>query len=151
MLRIIFSVSIALFVAGPLLAEKSAEQYIADLSSTDPAVQMDACRALGTAGSEAAVSPLINLLANTTDEHVAASAAAALGAIGKKEMASAALAKAAGQTETPVVQYAALLGLANIKDDAQKAATLQAISAAAESDDEFLKDLAAHLKPILEK
>lgn len=82
-------IAIALFVSTPLFAQKTPDQYIQDLNSDDPAVQMEACRALGVAQEKKAVGSLTQLMESSPDKHVAASAAAALGAIGDKSAAPA--------------------------------------------------------------
>ena len=146
MLRLVLSLTTALCLATPLLAEKSADQYIQDLNSSDPAVQMQACRALGAAKATAATGALTDLLQNSTDEHVAATAAAALGAIGEKGAPALALATAAGEHESTVVRYAALVGLLQIGDDAQKAAARTAAEQASQSSDALLKDLAMRIQ-----
>ncbi|MEQ9365703.1 MAG: HEAT repeat domain-containing protein [Leptospirales bacterium] len=149
-LLILFSV--ALFAgATPVQAAPSVEQAIQDLQSSDPAVQMQACRVLGAARAKPAVTPLVELLDQTTDSRVAATAAAALGAIGEKGVATTALLRAANESESTAVKYAALLSLAAIADEHHQQNTLEAATAAADSSDPLLSDLAAKLRPLLQK
>lgn len=157
MLRILFSLTTALLftplfltmTAMPLHAASSPEQAIQDLQSSDPAVQMQACRVLGAARLKTAVNPLVNLMESTTDQYVAASAAAALGAIGEKGVATTALLKATKNNDFITLQYAALLALVVIKDEHHQPDTLNAAKAAAESEDPFLSDLGKRVQPLL--
>jgi HEAT repeat protein len=139
----------ALIITVPLYAEKSVDEYIADLQSSDAAVQIQACRSLGAAKAEGATGALAQLLLNSSDDRVAAHAAAALGAIGKKGEASAALVQAAGSSNRPAVQYASLLALANIDDDDREEDLERLLDAVSQSDADALnRDLAEKLKAV---
>ncbi len=149
-LRALF-VALPLLITAPLFAEKSADEYIADLSSADPIVQIEACRKLGDTGEKKAVSGLIQLLQAAGDERVAAHAAAALGAIGQKGESAQALLRSA-ESPQPAVRYASVLALAAIGDDEQKEAAAALAGRLAESDqDELVRDIAARLQPIISK
>ena len=144
--------SLVFFLAStPLLAAEAAavQTSIQQLESSDPAVQMQACRALGAAKSKEAVSPLVSLLDETTDYRVAATAAAALGAIGEKGVATTALLRAATENESNSVKYAAFLSLAAIGDEHHQQNVLDAATAAEDSGDPLLSDLVAKLRPLL--
>ncbi|MCR9144331.1 MAG: HEAT repeat domain-containing protein [bacterium] len=147
---LLFSV-ILIFAASPAHADAAVDLAMQDLESSDPAVQMNACRTLGAAKAKAAVTPLVDLLDSTTDTRVAATAAAALGAIGEKGVATTALLKAAKDSESTAVQYAALLSLFSIADEHHEKNTLDIANAAADSPDPILSDLAATLQPLLQK
>ncbi len=143
--------SLVFFLAStPLLgAEAAVQTSIQELESSDPAVQMQACRALGAAKSKEAVAPLVSLLDETTDYRVAATAAAALGAIGEKGVATTALLRAATENESNSVKYAAFLSLAAIGDEHHQQNVLDAATAAEDSGDPLLSDLVAKLRPLL--
>lgn len=151
MLRHLLVLTTALFLSTPLFAASDADRALDNLNSSDPRVQIQACRTLGAAKAEAAVPRLIELLGETTDERVAASAAAAIGAIGSDSAgdSAGALLKAAGDDQPALVRYAALLGLLGIDSDAHRAdARAAAASAAGDSSDPLLQDLAQRLQPL---
>lgn len=151
MLRHLPVLTTALLLSAPLFAASDADRALDNLNSSDPTVQVQACRTLGAAKAEAAVPRLIELLGETSDERVAASAAAALGAIGSNDdgASAAALLKAAGAKQPALVRYAALLGLLGMDGDGHRAnARTAAANAAGDDSDPLLQDLAQKLQPL---
>ncbi|MBX7058247.1 MAG: HEAT repeat domain-containing protein [Leptospirales bacterium] len=151
LLRPVLVLSCAILLSSPLFAEKSADDYISDLSAADPMTQMEACRQLGARGEKKAVPTLIQLLQSAGDARVAAHAAAALGAIGEKGPSAQALLSSSSSPQA-AVRYASILALAAIGDRDQREAAVSMATQLAEGDqDELVRDIATRLKPTLEK
>lgn len=131
--------------------EKSTDQYIADLSSGDSALQIDAARKLGIRKEEKAIPALVQLLDSNPGPDVAWNASAALGAIGKAGPSTTALTKSVSSSSNNVVKYAGVAGLANLRDSDKKAEVIQTVKAAADTNDDLLKDLATRVADMLSK
>ncbi len=126
---------------------KSTEQYLKDLSSSDPAAQMEAVVVLGEKKEEKAVPGLIQLLGASPE--VAVQANASLAQIGKKDAAPAVL-KAARESTDTNVQYAALLaGIVLRTNDAELVSAATAVEQSTQ--DPYLKDLASKIVKKLKK
>lgn len=150
MLRTVLTATIVLFLSAPLFAASSDDLAIQQLSSSDPAVQIQACRTLGASKSTAAVNPLIKLL-DSQNTHVQASAAAALGAIGEKGDATRAVLRTAQTTDNAVVRYAALAALMALAEDGNKQDIQTVMAGQTASEDELLADLAQKLSAKLQE
>ena len=74
------------FFTASVAGEKTTEDYVSDLNSSDSYLQIEACRHLGESKEVSAVESLIFLLEDeNVDSHVKAASASALGSIGKQE------------------------------------------------------------------
>ena len=141
-----------LVLAGPLYAaDRAPEEYLQDLNSDDPLVQMEACRMLGRGEVSAAVGPLINLMQSSGDERVQAHAAAALGAIGEAGPSTEAILRLLDSSDSASVQYAGIAALANLDDSDRKSQILAAIEKVEQdTSGRLVQDLAMRLKPIVQ-
>jgi len=134
-----------LLLATAIFAEKSSDDYIADLKSEDMNIQIAAARKLGASKVEKALPDLTALLKSpATDVQVAA--ATAIGAIGKKGAASDELLALAAGSKSGLVKYAAYVALANTVDKDKTVAYQEALNKELASSDPLLKDLASKLK-----
>lgn len=146
-LVLIFAVPASGIFAAAAGQLKSTEQYLQDLSSSDPAAQMEAVVVLGEKKEEKAVPGLIKLLNGNPE--IAVQANASLAQIGKKDAAPAVLKAALESTDTNV-QYAALLaGLVLRSNDAEIVSTASTIESSTQ--DPYLKDLASKIVKKLKK
>ncbi|MCE9600206.1 MAG: HEAT repeat domain-containing protein [Spirochaetia bacterium] len=150
-LSIFILVGLAACASSQPAGEKTTDQYIADLSSGDTALQIDAARKLGMRKDEKAVPALVQLLDSNPGPDVSWNAAAALGAIGKAGPATSALTKSVSSSSSNVVKYASVAGLANLRDADKKAEVVQAVKSAADTNDDLLRDLATRVADLLAK
>ena len=121
---------------------KNTEEYLADLKSNDPLLQITACKKLGGKKVTDAIPELIKLLDNSRDTEVQWNAAMSLGMIGKAGPATDTLLKHAKDNKSKVVRYAAIVGLANIQDKDKRDQIIEAMKwTQANSDDPMAKDL----------
>ncbi|MBE7438396.1 MAG: HEAT repeat domain-containing protein [Spirochaetales bacterium] len=132
-------------LATAIYAEKSSDDYIADLKSEDMNVQITAARKLGAGKVEKALPDLTALLGSPSVD-VQVAAATAIGAIGKKGAGSDELLALAAGTKSALVKYAAYVALANTVDKEKTAAFQEALGKEMASNDALLKDLAGKLK-----
>ncbi len=144
--------AIFLFSGLPLFAQKTTDQYIADLQSEESAVQIESCRKLGEKKEEKAVGELVKLAQSSKDRGVVFQAVTALGQIGKAGVSTDALLDIGRKSAMSEVQYAALLGLVNLRDE-KKAGDISSLCQWIQenSTDDVLKDLAVKVAQIIKK
>lgn len=122
---------------------KTSEEYLTDLGSGNPDLQIAAARALGENKEARAIDPLIGLLIYSDDYEVAYEAALALGKIGKTGETTDALLTSLRQVDNDVVRYASVAALLNIKDKDKNDEIIAALTEVTNTtDDELLRDLA---------
>ena len=141
---------LAALISIPVYAEKTPDEYIADLKSDNSALTVEALKALGQKKEEKAISEIIPLLEKKDSPTVQFQAAIALGEIGKAGSSTAALIKLARESVRSEIQYASLVSLAAIKDADKKSEVQELLSwISANTKDDLLKDLASKLSGVL--
>ena len=142
---------IFIFSAGMLFAadtaassEKTAKQYIEDLSSADEAAVLIAEDQLGQKKEKDAVTKLLDLLKTDKRVKVRMNAAVALGLIGEKSAAEP-ISEAILSEQSADVRYASVLALSRIGIDSQKAVD-NLFAARDKETDPFIKDFVTKLE-----
>ena len=142
----IFTVSgAAVFAADAAKApEKSAKQYIEDLSSTDEETVIAAEDWLGQKQEKGAVAKLLDLLKSDARTRVKMYAAVSLGLIGEKSAAEP-MSEMILSEQSADVRYATVLALGRIGIETKKAA--DNLTAAREKEnDPFIKDFVTKME-----
>lgn len=126
--------------------EKTSEDYINQLGTTDQNVKVEAIRALGERKEEKAVPSLIKILKEDQSMNLRRNAAISLALIGKPGETTDALLAVIKDSGQPVLQYTAVLALVVINDEDKKADVKGAIQWVSENTtDEKLMDLSVKM------
>jgi len=150
-LKNIFAIALIALTTGIFAADKSNEDYIKDLKSSDTSVVIDAERYLGGEKVKEAVDPLLEVLANHENANVRAHAATALGRIEDKKAVKP-LRMAVENDSSKDVVYSALVALLNLKDY-ENEHTIKALdyADAHHRDDPFIADVVDRLRKKIKK
>ena len=146
--------SVVFFSTVPMAAERPIEEYLADLSSQDNHVQIEACRYLGEKKEVAAVESLLFLLEDKDEDigpHVKAASANALASIGNQAGVSDALLLSARESKYASVRYASFWALLSLKDEEKEADIKELVQEMKSSSDLYLRDLAQKIASEYEK
>jgi len=150
-LKNIFAIALIALTTGIFAAEKSNEDNIKDLKSSDTSVVIEAERYLGDKKVKDAVDPLLEVLANHENANVRAHAATALGRIEDKKAVKP-LRMAVENDASKDVVYSALVGLFNLKDfDNEHTTKALDYADANHRDDPFIADMIDRLRKKIKK
>ena len=140
------------FTFSSTAADKSNEEYINDLTSSDQALVNSACLHLGKEEEKKAIDEIINVIKTSPNTGTKVSCIDALSKMGEKGKPTTSLKEVVETDKDNSVVYSALLAILNLKDfENVDADTALDYASENKHDDDLIKDVVRRIKEAREK